>query len=206
MDATDTPFEGKQAPDGEHVRGDSGESVLVLANAMDGDEDYCGERVSSPHGTVSPNALLVSLDDRPERRFEVVVRRGVGQPANVAIVSCDETRSATVTQSSLDPGSGSGLWIATVSSPGDLTGLGVRIEQALSAWADHAEPIELCIHSLTTLLQYSDEQAVFRFCHALSCHLDAIGANSHFHLDPAVVDERTVITFSGLFDSVEDRT
>lgn len=187
--------------------GDRAEHVLVLGGSMDGDvEDYCAERISSPAGTGSSNALLITLDETPDRRFDTVVRHGMGQPANVGIVCCDQTRSTASTQPTHGPEVGPGPWITTVSSPGDLTGLGLRIQQALSAWADEPGPIELCFHSLTTLCQSVDERAVFRFCHTVTRHLDASGASAHFHLDPEAVDEQTVAMLSALFDRVEDCT
>lgn len=193
-------------PDGEH----DAENVLVLAASMDATTDeYCAGRLTSPPGTASPNALLVTLDGAPDRRLDAVARGGAGQTGEVGVVCCDGSRSAAASPGAQDdhgPGFGFGPWIATVPSPGDLTGLGVRVGQALSAWADDDEPVELCFHSLTTLLQYVDERTAFRFCHALTRHLDASGASSHFHLDPAVVDERTLATLSSLFDRVEDRS
>lgn len=198
---------GHDATEGGRDANTNGENVLVLADAMTGDADaYCTDRVSAPHGPIAPNALLVSLDDTPDSRFDAIVRPGAGTPSNVGIICCDRTRSAAAAGPQHGPGVAPGPWITTVSSPGDLTGLGVRIDQALTAWSDGPGPIELCFHSLTTLLQYVDERAVFRFCHALTSHLDTVGASSHFHLDPSAVDERTVTTLSALFDRVVDHT
>jgi len=207
MPGTDTTSPGRGVTDGGQSAGDTGESVLVLADTIDGDAgDYCAERIASRPGSASSKVLLVALDETPDDRFDAVVRRGIGEPTDVGIVCCESTRGATATRSAGGPGLGHGPWIATVASPGDLAGLGARIEEALSAWADDPEPVELCFHSLTTLCQYVDERAAFRFCHAVTRHLDAAGAGSHFHLDPSAVDERTVATLSALFDRVEDRT
>ena len=210
MPTADVPRANRGETDGGIRTDDGGENVLVLADSMDGDTDrYCAERLSPGDGVLSPNALLVTLDDCPDERFDAVVRHSRGTPANVGIVCCDETRSAAVASGSgviHGPGATPGPWTATVSSPGDLTGLGVRIRQALSAWGDTPEAVELCFHSLTTLLQYVDERAAFRFIHAVTRHVASVGASSHFHLDPGVVSERTVRTLSSLFDRVEDRT
>lgn len=206
MPGADIASSGRGATDGGQSVGETGENVLVLADALGNDGGYCAERVSSPPGTPAPNALLVTLDGTPDSRFDAVVRRGAGSPTNVGVVCCDSTRGASATRSTNGPGVGPGPWVASVQSPGDLTGLAVRIEEALSSWADAPEPIELCFHSLTTLCRYVDERAAFRFCHAVTRHLDAVGASSHFHLDPGAVDERTVATLSALFDRVEDRT
>lgn len=210
MGTTDTEPAGRIAADGGHdasETGRGGENVLVLASSTDGGvDDYCASRLSSPPGTVSPNALLVSLDDTPDRRVDAVVRTGPERPSNVGVVCCDETRSAATGRSAGGPDRGLGPWTATVPSPGDLTGFGVRIDEALSAWGDDAEPVELCFHSLTTLCQYVDEREAFRFCHAVTHHVSSVGASSHFHLDPTAVDDRTVTVLSALFDRIEDRT
>jgi hypothetical protein len=210
MTSADTAASGRGATDGEYDTNDGTENVLVLAGSMDGTSEYCAERLDSPPGTALPSALLVSLDDSPDRRLDAVIRSGAAHPSNVGVVCCDETRGAAVAGSTGGSGGALGVtaspWVTTVGSPGDLTGLGVRIEEALSAWADEPGSVELCFHSLTTLCQYVDERAVFRFCHTVTRHLAAVGASSHFHLDPGAVDERTVATLSALFDRVEDRT
>ena len=207
MGVGNTASSAQDATEGCCDAGTSGENVLVLGNSMADDADaYCIDRLSAPHGPIAPNLLLVSLDDTPDSRFDAVVRPGVGTPSNVGIVCCDRTRSAAAADPQHGPGFAPGPWITTVSSPGDLTGLGVRIGQALTTWTDDPGPIELCFHSLTTLLQYVDERAVFRLCHALTRHLETVGANSHFHLDPSAVDERTVAMLSALFDRVKDCT
>lgn len=209
MPGGDTASSGQGATDGGRDVAESSDHVLVLANSMDGAGDvYCAERISSPAGTGSA-ALLVALEDPSDRRFDAVVRRGPGQPTDVGIICCDHTRSAAATQPTQPiqgPADSSGPWITTVASPGDLTGLGVRIEAALSEWEIRPDPIELCFHSLTTLCRYVDERAAFRFCHAVTRHLRSVGARSHFHLDPTAVDEQTVAMLSPLFDRVEDHT
>lgn len=195
------------ATDGDPDAANGSGNVLVLAATMDGEADgYCADRLSSLPGTRSPNALLVALDDSPDRRFDAVTRRGASQPANTGIVCCDETRSAAAAQPTHGPGVGLGPGIATVSSPGDLTGLSVRIKEILSAWEADPEPVELCFHSLTMLCQYVDERTAFCFCHAVTRYLSTVDASSHFHLDPSVVDEQTVAALSALFDRVEDYT
>lgn len=186
-----------------------GENVLVLASAEDdGGDAYCSERLA-PSDAASPNALLISLSESPDRRFDAVIRRGVGRPAGVAIVCCDETRGAVAASSTSGAGHGPGLipgpWTATVGSPADLTGLGVRIRQVLSSWEHDPAPVEVCFHDLETLLGHVDDRAAFRFCHAVTRHVRSAGATSHFHLDPDAVGERTLNTLRPLFDRVEDR-
>lgn len=205
MSGADIASPGRNVVDGGHDAGDTGENVLVLGSGTDGDERHCAERRSSS-GTATPNLLLVSLDGAPGGRLDAVVRDGVEGARNVGIVRCGGTRRSAAGRSTDGPGTDAGPWVATVPSAGDLTGIGIRIEQALSSWADAPGPVELRFHSLTALCRLVDERSAFRFCHAVTRHLDAAGASSRFHLDPRTVDDRTVATLSALFDRVEDRT
>lgn len=184
-----------------------GENVLVLSSTGGSGDEYCTERLCSPRGSASPNALLITLDDSPDRRFDAVVRGGAAGPSNVAVVCCDEARSTAAASSGSGHGPGltPGPWTATVESPGDLTGLGIRIRQVLSTWADTPEPVELCFHDLETLLDHVDVRTAFRFCHAVTRHIRSTDACSHFHLDPDAVSERTLNTLRPVFDRVEDR-
>jgi hypothetical protein len=209
MPTADATPPTRTTSDGDDDAEFGGENVLVLAASGDhGGDAYCAERLSSSRDALSPNALLISLEGSPDERFDAVVRHGAGRPSNVAIVCCDETRSAAAASPTPGSGHGPGLtpgpWTATVGSPGDLTGLGVRIRQVLSSWADDPEPVEVCFHNLETLLEHVDARAAFRFCHAVTRHIRSTDARSHFHLDPDAVDERTQNTLRPLFDRVED--
>lgn len=206
MPTTDITNLGRRTTDrGTNTNG-WGENVLVLAPSMAEEADaYCAEHLASFQGTADPNTLFVSLDGSPDRRVGVVCRGQAARPANVSVVCCDETRSAATARPVDGPGVEPGPWIGTVSLPADLTGLNTRIRQVLSAWEDDPGPVELCFHSLTALLRdIEDRAAAFRFCRIITSHLTAIGTRSHFHLDPAAVDEQTVTTFTRLFDRIEE--
>ncbi|WP_254839938.1 DUF835 domain-containing protein [Natronomonas marina] len=80
--------------------------------------------------------------------------------------------------------------------PGDLTGQGITIEEALSPGT------AVCFDSVGALLQYVDREQVFQFVHSLAERCAESSASMHFHLDPAAVDERTVSALSTLMDAV----
>jgi hypothetical protein len=181
----------------------NGENVLVLADSINRDADeYCATQLSTSTET-TPHLLVVSLDNPPDNRFNSVVGPEFIPPSNVGIICCDETRGTGACQTAHGPEIGLGPWITTVSSPGDLTGLGIRIQRALSVWGEDTEVLQFCFHSLTVLIQYVGDRAAFRFCHLVTRHLHTVGANSYFHLDPKVVDKKTISIFSSLFDRVE---
>jgi hypothetical protein len=85
-----------------------------------------------------------------------------------------------------------------VSTPSDLTGLGITIGEFLS---EFDEPVHICFDSLTSLLQYVDLQTTYEFLHAITGQIYAASARAHFHIDPAAHDEMTVETITSLFDA-----
>lgn len=168
-----------------------GENVLVLASSMNpAADEACGRLVGDADGL-----LVVSLTQDPDDRLDTIAMH-TDRPERVAAVSCDATRGAaasTAADPTTDPRA------ATLSDPGDLTGLGINVERLLSGF-DHETDVTVCVHSLTTLLQYADPKPVFRLCHAITRAVTDYGASAHFHLDPTTVDDRTLRTMRSLFD------
>lgn len=168
-----------------------GENVLVLAPSMDPAADGPCRALTSD----VDNLIVVSLTESPDRRVDAITT-GADRPRNVAAVACDETRGATAAAA---PQADSTPSCVTVGSPADLTGIGMHVDRLLSQFAGDGETA-VCVHSLTTLLQYDDARAVFRFGHALTRKVREVGATAHVHLDPATVDDRTLRTVQSLFD------
>ncbi|QLD91099.1 hypothetical protein HWV07_19435 [Natronomonas salina] len=150
------------------------------------------------------NLLLVSLSGNPERRLEAWKRQG-DLPRNVAVLSVEQSRGAAAAGGSTGvtrgPG-GSTISTATVSEPGDLTGIGIKVNQCLSAWEDDDVGTDVCFDSVTTLLQYVDTRRVFRFLHVLTRRVQSVGALAHYHVDPGAHDEQTLATIEGVFSDV----
>jgi hypothetical protein len=176
-------------------------NVLCRAPTMsDGSTDVCP--TVGPDG--ARNLLFVSLTGNPDRRLDAWRRHG-GLPDEVAILSAETTRGAAAASdaagTTLGP-DGRTISTATVSEPGDLTGLGIKVNQCLSAWEDEAALTVVCFDSVTTLLQYVDTQRAFRFFHVLTRRVRSLGALAHYHVDPAAHDEQTIATIEGLFSDV----
>jgi hypothetical protein len=86
----------------------------------------------------------------------------------------------------------------TVSTPSDLTGLGISIGKMLSRWD---APVFVCFESLTSMLQYVDIQTAYEFLHAITGQIHAAGARAHFHIDPSAHDSKDVAGILSLFDA-----
>lgn len=96
------------------------------------------------------------------------------------------------------------IQVEYLSSPGDLTGLGMIISKHLERWHDEGIAPSVCFDSLTTLLQYDDIHNVYRFLHLITTRLSGAGARAHFHLDPATQDGQTVSTLTSTFSAVAE--
>ncbi|MFB6118920.1 hypothetical protein [Halosegnis sp.] len=124
-------------------------------------------------------------------------------PSRLAVVGVDEQQRGKAGVGGVGAKEGNAdISIAPVSSPGDLTGLGIKLSQCLSAWESATQPTIVAVDSLTTLLQFADLERVFRFVHVLAGRVANADAVGYFHLDPAAHDERAAATLQGPLDVV----
>lgn len=187
---------------------DDARSLLVLASPLEEQTAaICGDLLSTDDASTT-NYLSVALDETPHDRLDHWRRHATpALPAKVGIVACGETtRAATATS---DTGTtryaGSDVRVTGVSSPGDLTGLGIAVERCLSAWDGDEHRTVACIDSLTTLLQYVDVRRAFRFLNVLLARFAFVDAVVHAHVDPDAHDAKTLATIESLFDAVIER-
>lgn len=176
---------------------------LVLSPAFDAcGDDTCADMlgVAEPGET---NALFVTLTGAPDARLDHWQSRvSPAPPANLGIVSVDESTRSTATATATTTSANG--HVRSVSTPGDLTGLGIAISEYLSEWHNNGKQTVVCFHSLTPLLQYADTRRVFQFLHVLTRRVTSASATAHYHMDPTAHDEQTVRTLASLFDHVVD--
>lgn len=90
-----------------------------------------------------------------------------------------------------------------VSSPGDLTGIGIGIAKCTQSIGDRAsDGVRLAVLSLSTLLRYTDLDSLFNFVHVLTGRIEAAGYLGVFTMDPTVHDQSTVNTIKAQVDGV----
>ncbi|MFB6224222.1 MAG: RAD55 family ATPase [Haloarcula sp.] len=96
-------------------------------------------------------------------------------------------------------------YIHHVSSPGDLTGIGIGITKALEGLHNAGnERGRLALVSLSTMLTYTDKKTVFKFCHVLSSRLDSAGYIGMFTIDSGAHDDQTLQVIKQAFDGMID--
>lgn len=179
-------------------------NTLLLASSFAGDEEGACIDLLRPDADDKQNVLLVSYTKSPDAQLRRWRAHAEQRPANLGIVSVeDSTRSAAAASAGGDATGPEGREgpIETVSNPNDLTGLGIRITEFLDRWDDD-QPMVVCFDSLTALLQYVDLETAYEFLHIITGRLAAIGARSHFHMDPGAHDDRTVESVVSLMDAV----
>lgn len=175
-------------------------NVLLLAPSMaSAAADACADALASA-GPSETDLLLVTTDRSPDEQLAAWRRRiGDRLPAKVAVVSVgDDTRSAAAAGGS-GASSAAGFRIATVPELGDLTGLGMRMSEALDAWRDDGNLSAVCFRSLTPLLHSTDPERVFRFLHLITSRVEAAGAVAYYHVDPDAHDDRVAAMLRSLF-------
>ena len=94
--------------------------------------------------------------------------------------------------------------IKFVSSPMDLTGIGVRIGQFFDDFLlkKKIPQIQLHINSLSAIVMYSNIQTVFRFMHVFTGRVKAAGAMGIFVVDSGMHNDQTITILKQLFDGV----
>jgi KaiC/GvpD/RAD55 family RecA-like ATPase len=90
-----------------------------------------------------------------------------------------------------------------ISSPVDLTGVGVRVSQFADEFgrAD-MDCYRLCIDSLSTMLMYSSLQTVYRFMHVIAGRVAMQHNLGVYIVDEDMHDPQTIATLKQLFNGV----
>lgn len=183
-------------------------SFLVLASPFaDHTAAVCGELLETAD-LQATNYLSVTCDGTVADRVEHWRRHVAPElPAKIGVITAGERiRSATAASTTETTGfANADARMTAVSSPSDLTGLGLAVEKTLAAWNVDEHRTVACIDSLTTLLQYVETKRLFRFLHTLLARFRAVNATIHAHMDPNAHGPQTQSTIECLFDVVIDR-
>jgi hypothetical protein len=164
---------------------DGASTVLLAAPSMGGDRTLCTSLLTRGGAT---NVLFVTFTGEPDACV-ARIENADADVRNTGVVTVGETGPA---------GDRSGAVTGSVSSPSDLTGLGIEIGTFLS---EREPPVTVCFDSLTSMLQYVDFETAYEFLHAVTGQVHAAGARAHFHIDPEAHDEQHVAAITSLFDA-----
>ena len=90
------------------------------------------------------------------------------------------------------------------SSPVDMTGIGIKLSEFLQDFYEERglSRNRILLHSVSTLLMYSDLQTVFRFLHVFTGRVQSADALGLYVIDSTAHDDQTMNTLKQLFDAV----
>lgn len=89
-----------------------------------------------------------------------------------------------------------------LTDPSNLTEIGINLTSTLSEWESNGNQTMICIHSISSLLQYVPLNRVFQFLHKITLEVDQTNAVAHYHMDPSAHEPETIGKLRQLFDSV----
>jgi KaiC/GvpD/RAD55 family RecA-like ATPase len=94
--------------------------------------------------------------------------------------------------------------VLTVSSPVDLTGISVRVNDLLERFwmKEDKKKIRIVIESLSTLLMYSNIQTVFRFLHVFTGRVRSADAVGLYTVEDGMHDPQAIITLKQLVQGI----
>ncbi len=173
-----------------------GTSLLIAGPAMTGKDALALEMLQdgAKHGE---GAVVVSTNDKAA---------DIVDEFSAAVAELDDSQLGVVDcrgDSGSEEGQTEGVYVHHVSSPGDLTGIGIGITKALEGLHNNGrEEGRLALFSLSTMLTYTDKKTVFKLCHILSSRLDAAGYVGVFTIDSGAHDDQTLQVIKQAFDGL----
>ncbi|WP_135533236.1 RAD55 family ATPase [Halostella pelagica] len=94
--------------------------------------------------------------------------------------------------------------IKYASSPVDMTGIGIQLSEFLQDFyeARNIKQNRVLLHSVSTLLMYSNVQTVFRFLHVFTGRVQSADGLGLYVIDSTAHEQQTLNTLKQLFDGV----
>ncbi|WP_232701364.1 RAD55 family ATPase [Halobacterium wangiae] len=182
-------------PDSLSAGFDDGTNLLLSGPAMSGKRALLLELLARGDADGEGSVLVTSRDPADEVLAEYEDALG-GDPGFLRLVDCVSTQSGSATD---------GDRVRYVSSPGDLTGMGIEFSEVASiASQQGVDRLRVGFDSLSPLLMYVDIERLFRFLHVFTSQIQTQGWLGIFSVDPESHDDQTMNTISQLFDGVVD--
>jgi KaiC/GvpD/RAD55 family RecA-like ATPase len=178
------------------VEVDPGTNLLFAGPPLTGKRSLAMDVLAEGTGR-GEAAIVVTTKDGAQRVLDDYRDRVDIEGRPVAVVDC-VTRQQGVGEVRDDDR------IKYASSPVDMTGIGIKLSEFLELFYQDrgVEQTRVMLHSLSTLLMYSDLQTVFRFLHVFTGRIQSVDGLGLFCIDSTAHDDRTMNTLKQLFDGI----
>ncbi|MGM0397923.1 MAG: RAD55 family ATPase [Halobacteriota archaeon] len=172
-----------------------GTNLLVSGPSMSGKRQLM-LRMMAHGASLGEGGVVVTTKDPATDIFEDYRALRDGDDEFLRLIDCVSSQSGSEIGNAM---------VQSVSSPGDLTGIGIEFsEVAKEAGGNGVERLRIGFDSITPLLMYVDLQRLFRFLHVFTSQIQSNDWLGLFAIDPSSHEEQTVSTISQLFDGVVD--
>jgi len=169
---------------------DAGTNILVTGPVLGGVRDLVLRMLVRRRP--DEGVLFLAADTSgPEtlRAYESV--GGTVDPTRVGVVDCTE-------EGADDPGNN----IHSVSSPSDLTGVGIEFSSLYeSLHANGARQVRTAVYTLSPFILYASTKPVYRFLHTLTGRIRAADGLGVCAIDPDTVERETFSSLAQAFDA-----
>ncbi|GAB7012941.1 RAD55 family ATPase [Halolamina salina] len=172
-----------------------GTNILFTGPPLSGKRALCLDLLAA--GTENgEGSIIVTTKDSGDVMLERFAERTSYESRPVAVVDC-----VTKQQGDDVPERNR---VKYASSPVDMTGIGIQLSEFLQAFYQDRNITNnrVMLHSLTTLLMYSDLQTVFRFLHVFTGRVQSVDGLGLYCIDETAHDQQTLNTLKQLFDGV----
>jgi KaiC/GvpD/RAD55 family RecA-like ATPase len=174
-----------------------GTNILLTGPPLSGKRALCLDLLAA--GTENgEGSIIVTTKDSGDLMLERFADRTSYESRPVAVVDC-------VTKQQGDDAPERNR-VKYASSPVDMTGIGIQLSEFLQAFYQDRNITHnrVMLHSLTTLLMYSDLQTVFRFLHVFTGRVQSVDGLGLYCIDETAHDQQTLNTLKQLFDGVAE--
>ncbi|AXR78475.1 RAD55 family ATPase [Natrarchaeobaculum sulfurireducens] len=175
---------------------DPGTNVLIVGPPMVGKRTLAYDILRN--GIVhNEGTIVVTTKDSGDKVLEEFTGNLEGNTDHLGIVDC-VTKQRGIGTVDDDPR------IKYASSPVDMTGIGINLSEYLQEFYEGrgVRNNRVLVHSVSTLLMYSNLQTVFRFLHVFTGRIQSADALGLYVIDATAHDEQTMNTLKQLFDGV----
>ena len=174
---------------------DPGSNVLVSGPPLTG-KRRVALRVLAQGTDDDEGAVVVTTKDSAEKVLSQYGDLVGGGEIPVGIVDCVTEQRGV--ESVDDPR------VKYAASPVDMTGIGIKLSGYLQEFREtrDIERNRVMLHSVSTMLMYSNLETVFRFLHVFGGRVQSADALGVHVIDSSAHDEQTIDTIKQLYDGL----
>lgn len=176
----------------------AGSQVLVISPSGHSiTDEVCAGFLASGEAS-EKDVMFVTSAQSPGDRLQICRNSVDWTSGEVAVVEVGDIGGTD----SVETVNGDPVLTKRVTSPKNLSKIGLLITQIMKGWSNNDRPSMLCFHTLSSISGYVQNQALFQFLFTLQAKLDSYGVSAHYHMGADQHDDQELNTLKTIFDVV----